>query len=225
MTEKATGRIRVLCWSEWSESKEVYPKGIHGEIAEYLNTQPGMAARTAQLDDPEQGLSQRSLGDTDVLVWFGHLYHDKVSDESVNRIMQRVTEGGMGFVPLHSSHMSRPLAALLGRSGHIAGWREADEWQRVEVRAPDHPVAAGVSDFMVPHDEMYAEPFDIPEPDTLVFYSYFQGGEEFRSGCAWTRGKGRIFYFQPGHETLPVFRQPEIRRVIVNAVKWTAGPT
>ena len=225
MTEQATQPIRILCWSEWSEPKEVYPKGIHGEIAGYLNTLPGMKAGAAQLDDPEQGLNERSLADSDVLVWFGHVRHDDVSEESVRRVVARVTEGGMGFVPLHSSHMSRPLAALLGTTGHIAGWREEEEWQRVEVRAPDHPVAAGVTDFMVPHDEMYAEPFDIPEPDALVFYSYFQGGEEFRSGCAWTRGKGRIFYFQPGHETLPVFRQPEIRRVIVNAVKWTARRT
>jgi len=225
VTENTTRPIRILCWSEWSEPKEVYPKGIHGEIADYLNTLADMSARAAQLDDPEQGLSERALAESDVLVWFGHVRHNDVSDQSVNRVVGRVVEGGMGFLPLHSAHMSRPLAVLLGTSGLISAWREEGEWQRIEVRAPDHPVAAGVTEFIVPHEEMYAEPFDIPEPDTLVFYSYFQGGEEFRSGCAWTRGKGRLFYFQPGHETYPVFRQPEIRRVIVNAVRWTARRT
>jgi trehalose utilization protein len=121
--------------------------------------------------------------------------------------------------------MCRPLTALLGTSGEIAAWREEGEWQRIEVRAPDHPVAAGITEFVVPHDEMYNEPVDFAEPDTVVFYSYFQGGEEFRSGCAWTRGKGRVFYFQPGHETYPVFRQPEIQQVILNAVRWCAGRT
>ena len=219
------GSIRVLCWSEWTEPKEMYPKGIHGEIAEHLNRVDGVEARAAQLDDPEQGLSEKTLAETDVLVWFGHMRHNDVSDESVARVVRRVNEEGMGFVPLHSSHMSRPLAALMGKSGMIGAWREAGEWQRIEVRAPDHPVAAGIKDFRVPQDEMYAEPFEIAEPDTLAFYSYFEGGEEFRSGCAWTFGKGRVFYFQPGHETYPVFRQPEIRQVIVNAVRWTAGRT
>jgi len=219
------GPIRVLCWSDWSEPKEVYPKGINGEIAEYLNGVEGMAARTGQLSDPEQGLSAEALAETDVLVWFGHSHHREVSDESVERVVKRITDGGMGFVPLHSSHMCRPVTTLWGTSGEIASWREADEWQRVEVRAPDHPVAEGVEEFVVPHDEMYSEPFDIPEPDTLVFYSHFEGGEEFRSGCAWERGKGRVFYFQPGHETQPAFQQAEIRKVIVNAVRWCARRT
>lgn len=222
---KSSGTVRVLCWSELTEPKDVYPQGINGEIAEYLNSVEGIEAQTACLDDPHQGLGEEALAAADTLVWFGHLKHDQVSEASVARVVQRVKEGGMGFVPLHSSHMCKPLTALMGKSGLIAAWREEDEWQRIEVRAPDHPVAAGVGEFVVPHDEMYAEPFDIPEPDTLVFYSHFQGGEEFRSGCAWTFGRGRTFYFQPGHETQPVFRQPEIRRVILNAVRWTARST
>jgi len=217
--------IRVLAWSEWSEPKKVYPKGIHGEIADYLNTASGITARTAQLSDPEQGLSEAALAECDVLVWFGHVNHNDVSDESVQRIVRRVREEAMGFVPLHSSHMSRPLAALTGRSGRIAAWREEGEWQRIEVRDPYHPVALGVAEFVVPHDEMYSEPFDISEPDSVVFYSHFQGGEEFRSGCAWTFGKGKVFYFQPGHETYPVFQQAEIRKVIANAVKWCGSRT
>ncbi|MBE9566525.1 MAG: trehalose utilization protein ThuA, partial [Proteobacteria bacterium] len=126
------GTIRVLCWSDWSEPKEVYPKGINGEIAEYLNGVEGLAARTGQLSDPEQGLSAEALAEADVLVWFGHSHHREVSDESVERVVKRITDGGMGFVPLHSSHMCRAVTTLWGTSGEIASWREADEWQRVE---------------------------------------------------------------------------------------------
>ena len=222
---ESSAAIRVHCWSEWTEPKGVYPKGIHGDIAEYLNTVGGIEATTSQLDDPEQGLSEAALLGVDVLVWFGHVRHKDVSDEAVARVVKAVKERGMGFVPLHSSHYSRPLTTLWGTSGDLGGWREKGEWQRVEVRAPEHPVAEGVNEFVVPQDEMYTEPFDIPEPDPLVFHSYFEGGEEFRSGCAWTIGKGRVFYFQPGHETYPVFRQPEIRKVLVNAVRWVARKT
>ena len=69
---------------------------------------------------------------------------------------------------------------------------------------PGHPIAAGLGEyFEIPHEEMYGEHFDIPDPDELVFVSWFQGGEVFRSGCCYYRGEGKIFYFRPGHETLP----------------------
>jgi trehalose utilization protein len=56
----------------------------------------------------------------------------------------------------------------------------------------------------------------------LVFISWYQGGEVFRSGCCFHRGKGKIFYFRPGHETFPIYHQPEVLRVITNAVRWAA---
>jgi trehalose utilization protein len=73
---------------------------------------------------------------------------------------------------------------------------------------------------------MYGEHFDVPAPDRpFVLVSWFQGGEVFRSGCCYERGRGRIFYFRPGHETYPTYFQPEVRRVIANAARWAAGPT
>jgi trehalose utilization protein len=69
---------------------------------------------------------------------------------------------------------------------------------------------------------MYGEPFDIPEPDSLVFVSWYQGGNIFRSGAAYNRGRGKVFYFSPGHETLPIYYQAEVQHVIVNAVAWVA---
>ena len=63
---------------------------------------------------------------------------------------------------------------------------------------------------------MYGEFFDIPKPDELVFIGGFSGGEVFRSGCVWNRGYGKVFYFQPGHETYRSYYDPDIRRIIQN---------
>ena len=51
---------------------------------------------------------------------------------------------------------------------------------------------------------------------------FFSGGEVFRSGCTFTRGWGKIFYFQPGHEEYPIYFNPQIQRIITNAVRWAA---
>lgn len=220
-----SGPVRALVWSEWTEPKNVYPKGIHGAIADALNAGQGITAVTAHLNEPEQGLSQARLAEADVLFWFGHGKHGDVEDRYVERVVRRVTQEGMGFVPVHSSHYSKPFKALMGTECGLGGWREDDKSERIEVLLPDHPIAKGVTDFVIPHDEMYNEPFAIPEPEAVVFYSYFEGGEEFRSGCCFTRGKGRIFYFRPGHETCPVFFQPEIKRILCNAALWATRRT
>jgi trehalose utilization protein len=67
---------------------------------------------------------------------------------------------------------------------------------------------------------MYGEPFAIPTPDEMIFLSWFEGGEAFRSGCTWKRGNGKIFYFRPGHETYPTYHQKEVRLVLQNAARW-----
>ena len=130
----------------------------------------------------------------------------------------------MGLIVLHSAHFSKIFKRLMGTTCNLK-WREIGEKERVWVVNPAHPIADGLSDyFEIPHAEMYGEPFGIPEPDSLVFTSWFEGGEVFRSGCCWYRGRGKVFYFRPGHETYPIYYQPEIRQVIANAVKW-AAPT
>jgi trehalose utilization protein len=218
-------KVRVTVWNEHIHERQdeavraVYPEGIHEVIADALRELEGDAldVRTATLDNAEHGLA--GLDGTDVLVWWGHLGHDRIPDEAAARVQERVL-AGMGLVALHSAHLSKPFVRLMGTSCHLR-WREADDREAVWTVNPSHPVARGVPPvFVVPRQEMYGEYFDIPQPDELVFISSFTGGELFRSGCCFRRGRGRVFYFSPGHETYPVYRQAEIRRVIANGVLW-----
>ena len=218
--------INVTVWNEFRHEKmhdevaEVYPAGIHVVIADFL-ADTGFETRTATLDEPEHGLTEEVLAETDVLVWWGHMAHHEVEDEIVDRVQTRVLEG-MGLIVLHSGHMSKIFRRLMG-TGCMLKWREAGEKERLWVVEPGHPITQGVDEYIeVPHAEMYGEHFDVPAPDTLVFISWFEGGDVFRSGCCYYRGQGKIFYFRPGHETYRIFYQPEIRRVLTNAVRWAA---
>ena len=217
--------IRGTIWNEFVHERQnpvvagIYPRGIHGALAESLEAHADFTVRTATLDEPEQGLPQRVLDETDVLLWWGHAAHDEVLEETVTRVQQRVL-AGMGLVVLHSGHWSKIFKRLMGTSCALC-WREAGERERVWVVNPGHPIAEGVGPcFEIEHSEMYGEPFGIPTPDELIFVSWFQGGEVFRSGATWTRGSGRIFYFSPGHELYPIYHQQEVRRVIANGVRW-----
>ncbi len=219
---------RVLVWNEGRHEKtsaavaNIYPHGIHAAIADPLRAR-GLHVETATLDDPEHGLTKERLAQTDVLVWWGHLAHHEVEDEIAARVHQRVLEG-MGLIPLHSAHFSKIFQKLMGSTCNLT-WREAGERERLWVVEPGHPIAAGLASyFEIEHEEMYGEPFEVPAPESLVFVSWFQGGEIFRSGCCYRRGRGKIFYFRPGHETHPTYFHPQVQQVIFNAVHW-AAPT
>ncbi|MHB9025140.1 MAG: ThuA domain-containing protein [Armatimonadota bacterium] len=219
--------IRVTVWSEFRHEKtheavrKIYPDGMHAVIAQHLNAQPGITAGTAILDEPEHGLTEEVLRRTDVLTWWGHMAHGEVADEIVDRVQQRVLEG-MGLIVLHSGHYSKIFQRLMGTTARLS-WREAAEKERLWVLDPHHPIAAGINEyFELPEEEMYGEFFDIPAPDALVFVSWFAGGEVFRSGCCFIRGRGRVFYFRPGHETHPTYYDANVMRVITNAVRWAA---
>jgi trehalose utilization protein len=218
--------LRITVWNEFRHERSnpavaaVYPDGIHAALAGPLR-EAGHAARTATLDEPEHGLGGAVLDETDVLLWWGHQAHAEVQDAVVDRIQARVLDG-MGLIPLHSAHFSKIFKRLMGTSCNLK-WRVAGERERLWVVAPGHPIAAGLPERIeIEPEEMYGEHFDIPAPDELVFVSWFQGGEVFRSGCCFRRGAGRIFYFRPGHETYPTYHQPKIQRVIANAVRWAA---
>ena len=222
------GKLRVTVWNEFRHEKtdpavkDIYPDGIHTVIAGHLDEQ-GFSVGTATLDEPEHGLTEAVLAETDVLVWWGHLAHDEVSDVIVDRIYARVTTDGMGLIALHSAHYSKIFRKLMGTSCMLKT-READERERIWVIEHGHPIVRGLPEyFEIPHTEMYGEPFDVPVPDTLVFISWFQGGEVFRSGGCYHRGRGKVFYFRPGHETLPIYYQPEVLQVIANGVGWAAS--
>ncbi|GIP25331.1 trehalose utilization protein ThuA [Paenibacillus sp. J23TS9] len=216
--------INVTIWNEFvhekihDEVKAVYPEGIHSVLAEGLQGS-GYAITTATLDQLEHGLTEEVLNTTDVLIWWGHMAHDRVSDEITARVVKRVQEG-MGLIVLHSGHFSKPFKALMGTSCDLK-WREVGEQEILWNVNPSHPIAEGIdAKIILEHEEMYGEYFDIPTPDELVFISNFEGGEVFRSGCTFRRGRGKIFYFRPGHETYPTYYQPEIIKVISNGVKW-----
>lgn len=214
----------VTVWNENRHEKknpvvsEIYPQGIHGAIAEFLQGDKN-EVRTATLDEPEHGLTEEVLQNTDVLVWWGHLAHHEVSDEIVNKVQQRVLDG-MGLIVLHSGHFSKIFKTLMGTSCDLK-WREADDRERLWVVDPTHPIAEGIGEYIeLEKEEMYDEHFDIPAPDELIFTSWFEGGEIFRSGCTFKRGNGKIFYFRPGHETYPTYHNEQVQQVIKNAVNY-----
>ncbi|MBR2911717.1 MAG: ThuA domain-containing protein [Lentisphaeria bacterium] len=217
--------IRITIWNEFRHEKtepvkSVYPNGMHCAIAAGIAAED-LTIHCVALDDPEQGLPDELLKNTDVLIWWGHWAHREVADELVTRIRQRVL-AGMGLIVLHSGHDSKVFKSLLGSSCSLR-WRQVGERERIWTVAPDHPIARGVPQtFALEHEEMYGEPFDIPDDGKVIFMSWFQGGDVFRSGVAFRRGNGRIFYFAPGHETFPTYYDSNVLTVIGNAVRWAA---
>lgn len=200
--------------------RQVYPKGLMGTLAEALSKDPELEITMTNIFEPEYGLPDELLERTDVLVWWSHVLQETIPDSLAMKIVQRVQKG-MGFVPLHSAHKSKPFMYLLGTSGCLK-WREGD-FCRVWTAMPSHPIAQGIPEYIeLKEEEMYGEPFDIPRPDDNIFISWYRGGELFRSGCTWTRGYGRIFYFQPGHETSPNYHNEYIQKIIDQGIHWTA---
>lgn len=219
--------IRVTVWGENVHEQKhelvrnLYPSGMHRCIADGLAESNEFLTRTVTLQEPEHGLTEQVLVETDVLTWWGHAAHGQVEDAIVERVQKRVWEG-MGLIVLHSGHYSKIFKRLMGTSCSLR-WREAGEKERLWVCNPGHPIAQGLGDyFELPNTEMYGEPFAIPTPDEQVFISWFQGGEVFRSGCTWKRGNGKIFYFRPGHESYPIFHHPTVKLVLKNACRWAA---
>ncbi|MEA3337706.1 MAG: ThuA domain-containing protein [Chloroflexota bacterium] len=217
--------INLTIWNEFLHENEapaagnIYPDGIHEAIAAHMRQQSTISVRTATLEEAEHGLPDAVLNDTDVLIWWGHRAHDRVADEVVDRVHQRVLQG-MGLIVLHSGHYSKIFKRLMGTSCGLC-WREIGEKERLWVVNSYHPITAGLNRYIeLPQTEMYGEEFDIPEPDELIFISWFEGGEVFRSGATWHRGRGRVFYFRPGHETFPIYYDESVLQVLTNAVHW-----
>ena len=217
--------IKVTVWNEFVHEKSsekvkaIYPEGIHKTISDFLGKEDDIEVRTATLDDEECGLTEEVLHDTDVLIWWGHVAHSKVPDEIVKRVQNEVLKG-MGAIFLHSAHHSKLFKALMGTTANLT-WREDGDRERLWVSKPSHPIVRGIDRyFELDSEETYGEPFDVPEPDELVLIGWYSGGEVFRSGCCYRRGNGKIFYFQPGHETVPTYYNESVQLVIKNAVRW-----
>ncbi len=273
------GDIRVTVWDERQPTQaKAYDNFLGNEIAAYLKSSPGLTVRSFGLDDPDQGISDATLADTDVLIWWGHVRHPEISVATARKIADRVKAGTLAYIPLHSAHWAEPFRqTMYDRTRADAKRRFADKHTKFEfieppgrmpptydslvtpafyafkggggvkqvrvdlpncvfpgVRAdgkpskvttlaPSHPIAAGIPTvFTIPQTEMYGEPFHIPEPDVLIFREDFQEGGWFRAGMLWNVGKGKVFYFRPGHEIFPVFKEKYPLRIIENAVRWLA---
>lgn len=227
--------VRVLAWSERSEPKEVYPNGINGQFAAFLSNEPDMQVTVANLQDAEQGLSEAVLLKTDVLIWFGHKNHALVTDESVERVMKHVRERGMGFLPIHSAHYAKPFQRimktiafdrgqpLLTTPGKWAKVQNSGASETIHVAAPGHPIAKGVTDFVIPKTEVYWNPFIVPTPDVKILEGrYANDMQDGSDGLLWQFGKGQVFYFRPGHETYPIYFQAEVQQILKNAIRFLA---
>ncbi len=211
--EQEGGALGVLC-RQW------YPQGIHKYLAGVLAADD-LEIRAVSLDMPEQGLPDALIEDTDVLMWWGHVAHSKVDDALVEKLAARVCNG-MGFIPMHSAHLSKLFRRLMGTSCTLH-WREVGEKERIWTVPRKHPIAAGVPEtFTIPHTEMYGEAFDIPDDGKIIFTSWYEGGNVFRSGVTFQRGNGKIFYFSPGHETFPIYHNENVQKVLANAIRWAA---
>ncbi len=220
-------KLNVVIWNEFrhektnEEVKKLYPNGIHAFIKDFLSVNDDLDITLAALDDPEQGLPDELLNKTDVLIWWGHMAHHEVNDALVAKIRKRVYSEGMGFIALHSAHKSKPFDTIVGTSGNLSWGRNQKEvmWTML----PTHPIAAGIPDhFVLDEEELYSEPFYIPQPDALVFGGWYEDGYIMRTGCCFLRGAGKVFYFQPGHETCPSYYNEYVQRIIKNAVYWAA---
>ncbi len=218
--------LRVTVWNEFVHERElpeiraVYPEGIHGCLRSFLEKEQDITVTCVTLDMPNQGITKELLDNTDVLIWWSHARQEDITDETV-RLVRNAVHSGMGLIALHSAHFSRIMRDLMGTTMTLH-WRHGDR-EKLWCIDPTHPIAQGVPACIdIPEEEMYGECFDIPRPDDIIFIGWFAGGEVFRSGVTFTRGRGKIFYFQPGHEEAPVYEHPDIQRIIVNAVRWAA---
>lgn len=220
--------LAVTVWNEYRVERAgdlaaLHPGGLHAEIADAVRSLTACDVTTATLDEPGQGLPDERLAATDVLVWWGHAAHDEVAGRVVDAVQRRVLDG-MGLVVLHSGHFSKPFLRLMGTSATLR-WRH-DDRERLWLIDPGHPIADGLPDVVeLEAEEMYGEPFDVPAPDDLVAVSWFGGGEVFRSACTWRRGRGRLVYLRPGDEHYPTYRDPHVRRLLANAVRWAGRET
>ena len=272
--------IRVLVWDEQQAAqKSAYDGGFLGDtIAAHLAKQPGLKVVSVNFAMPNQGLADAELDAAQVIVWWGHQKHALVETPRVEAVVQRVLDGRLALVALHSAHWSRPFVRLMQERAKADALAQIPAAERATAKfeffndnplgkvprrdapltpalrhedgvwkltlpgcifpayrgdgapghlktlLPDHPIARGLpATWDIPKTEMYDEPFHVPAPDAVVFEERWDKGEWFRSGSLWKVGKGGVFYYRPGHETFPVFKQVENLRVVENATRYLAA--
>ena len=275
---KEADPVRVLVWDErQAEQKQAYGERFLGQaIADALEKQ-GFLVRSTGLDEAAQGLHPALLDWAEVLIWWGHVRHSKITPEIGKKIVKRIKQGRLSLIALHSAHWATPFVEAMNAksrqeaTARFAGrdWTleevplraryylpkqdepptprteiaEADDGKvRIKlylpnccfpayadrgtpsdfkVLAPEHPITKGLPPrFEIPKTEMYADPFQVPDPDAVLFEERWKEGETFRSGLVWNLGAGKVFYFRPGHETYPIFLQEIPLKILGSAARW-----
>ena len=217
--------MNILIFCEHQQDKYepvslVYPDTMHRTLGSIFTEHN---VWYATLDDINESITEEILADTDVMFWWGHHKHNDVPDE-ISELVAGAVMKGMGAVFLHSSHLAKPFRRLLGTSCTLRWQVTSDLSENLWVSAPYHPITQGIPAVLnIPHEEMYGEPFDIPNAEDIVFMGWFSSGNVFRSGVTFKRGYGKIFYFQPGHEEYPVYHDDVIRKILLNAANWAKG--
>ena len=270
--------VRVLIWDErQEEQKQAYGDEFLGQAIAAALEKEGFLVRSAGLDDAAQGLDPALLDWAEVLIWWGHVRHSKITPETGKKIVRRIQEGRLSLIALHSAHWATPFVEAMNaksRQAAIAPFKDR-EWtleevplrtryylpkrsepqtprtevseqaggavdiklylpnccfpayadrgtpSQMKVLEPDHPIAQDLpAQFELSQTEMYADPFQVPEPDAVLFEERWKEGETFRSGLIWNLGKGKVFYFRPGHETYPIFRQKIPLKILAGATGW-----
>jgi trehalose utilization protein len=212
--------LRVRVWCEGTAPRSIYPDDIDGAIATGLEPHPGLQVTTGRLGDADAGLSDAALDATDVLVWWGRLRHDDVPESRAAAVVDRVRVGKLGFLALHTAYGSKPFRSLMGMPCEPRSWQDEGRPEHVQIAAPGHPVARDVKSFVLSRSTMLLEPFVVPDPETVVLLSSWDGGPTFRSGMTWTRELGRVVYLRPGDDTFPVLFHPTVRQLLLNAAEW-----
>jgi trehalose utilization protein len=216
-------RIRV--WIERPAPAALYPEGIEGAIAAALQPHPECQLSISRLSDPDHGLADSLLDQTDVLIWWGRLHHDDVADARAQAVADRVRGGKLGLIALHASFASKPFRLLMGRPCEPKSWGDEGKAEHVEIKDPKHPIARGLEPFVIPRASTFSEPFTVPEPESVVLTSSWETGEHFRSGMTWSIEQGRVVYLRPGDDQFPVLFHPAVRQVVANAALWAARQT
>ena len=215
--------VRVLVWHEGAVHPEVTA------LVEALSAERELQVTLASADAPELGLGDSALRHADVLVWAGRAHHDRVPDDRVAAILRRVRDGGLGFIGLHGAELSRPLQALVGSELGVPGEEPPASGAvegplAVRVTAPRHPIAQGVGPFTLPRAVVSDTRPAVRQPEVVVFDGAMPGTERRTwQGMVWKIGRGRVFAFQPGHPTEAVAGQEHVRRILRNAVRWSAA--
>ncbi len=274
--------INVVVWDERQpKQKQAYENFLGNQIANHLKSLPGISVKSVTIDEDEKGLSPVHMRGCDVLIWWGHVRQAEITPELARPIIQRIKEGTLSLIALHSAHWSTPFVeamyertrldaekALKGDGAKVEityvdppkrytvpgaadritpytilrkfpdgsekatvykpnccfpAYRADGKPSQIRLLKPDHPIAKGLpGTFELPQTEMYAESFHVPEPDEVVLEERWASGEWFRSGMVWNLGKGKVFYFRPGHETYAVFKEKPVLQLLENAVRWLA---